>query len=195
MGNNWQDMLPGYIDVDVFQFDVPSAQDWWILYFTVFHGVDTQIPYALDVYCNGSFRFTTSAFPGEDVQYEVPAETGLWQAKVRSIDGRVVTAPTPYGFQVRLSAPVSGVANEQPKGNTELDLNVNRITRMAWGPPLEHPATLRFFDAAGREVWSRDIHAGSSWSEHVDARVPSGVYFLRLSDGTQSTARRLVVVR
>jgi len=192
--NGWRDALPGYMDIDIFQFDVPYVQDLWILEFTVLNGGDPGAQYSLTARCNGEFRFEYSAFTGEDVRYQAEPEVGLWQVLVRTAS--IPCAPSPYGFSVWLGGMPVGVSEEggsAPK--TDLHLEVDPITRLAWGAPLERDGTLKLFDAAGREVWSRDIRAGSSWSMVVDAVVPSGVYFLRLSDELRSTARRFVVVK
>jgi hypothetical protein len=72
------------------------------------------------------------------------------------------------------------------------------MTDLSAGPQLE------VFDAAGRIVKSFDIHGGSrdsagevSWDgrSREGARLPAGVYFLRLTAGEKTATRKMVVLR
>ena len=77
-----------------------------------------------------------------------------------------------------------------------------RVT-MRFRLPAAGPAALRVFDAAGRQVWSRRLPTGDAgWRsvvwEGTDARgrrLPSGLYFARLAQGSDAATIKLTLVK
>jgi hypothetical protein len=66
--------------------------------------------------------------------------------------------------------------------------------------PAEGDATLELVDVAGRRVFERALGVLAAGAhtvrlEEVPARIPTGVYFVRLNHGLASVACRLVVMR
>jgi hypothetical protein len=65
--------------------------------------------------------------------------------------------------------------------------------------PVRGPATLEVLDVAGRRLRSRDVGALGPGRHTVklelDARIPPGIYFVRLTQGGRAANRKLALVR
>jgi hypothetical protein len=92
---------------------------------------------------------------------------------------------------VRISADKYSLSQNDPNP-------FNQTTRIAFSLAFDGPARLEIFDAVGTRVavLIEEAMAAGSYEAVWDAsNVASGVYYYRLTSGTWSATRRMVVVK
>jgi hypothetical protein len=195
MNFGW-DVLPGYLDEDVFReyvspppgggsrLDVqldPGDNDECVFAVAVYYGdglLDTFVQPLPGVYLIGSI-------------YGV--STGTYTVRVYPYLS-AYSAPDPYYLYLDLRVP-SGVPEAGPGANGLPKLCIDQERRVVSGPPLSRPGELGVFDVAGRQVLGTNIPAGQTWRVDLGRRLASGIYFVRLGDRLGVARARLVVVK
>ena len=103
--------------------------------------------------------------------------------------GDTVTTAVP-----RTPSTGHGIALETPRPNPGRGVLTVSFTLAG-----ELPATLELLDLAGRRVFTRDLGAGGAGRHVVEFARPGalapGLYFLKLSQGGRSVARRVTLLR
>ena len=147
-----------------------------------------------------------SSTPGEWAPLATVQADGSGRASYEDHD---VTAGSRYGYRLVVGAGMrETVASEvwvDAPAHFELSLSGVRpnpavgIPSVAFSLANTSPARLEIFDVSGRRVLSRPLN-GMAPGMHVlqleaGARLPAGIYQLRLSQGTRSLTRSAVIVR
>jgi hypothetical protein len=183
---------------------------------TAFTGWGPIIPTGDYRTCTANIATMDYYFFGNNVATSINLQTmAIAAIPLTGISGGAITSALFYGANIFVGtetggvfrAPISGFAtgvNERIAlpHNFQLSQNYpnpfNPATTISFSLPSKSYVSLKIFDALGREVSvlvSEEMTAGTYSKEWNAHSLPSGVYFYRLSAGSFSETKKLILLR
>jgi subtilisin family serine protease len=200
--SGWGPRIDGRPDVDIAApgATVYTASPWNDTGFTSFNGTSGAGPHVagaaallrelLPTLDNGLCRYYLRLGAGTDGWTDDPHRWGSGKLRIHSAISHMITdvAETVPFPELRLSASPNPF---NPRTTIRFDL------------PTGHEASLRVFSVDGREVWSRELTAGSPGPREVvwngvnrqGQTQASGVYFAHVIQGERYAATKLTLLK